>query len=46
MNTAKAMAEGACKAGLLKTIPEITTDTTLVEPGCYVEDLNEVGPTF
>ncbi len=33
VNTAKAMAEGARKAGLLETIPEITTDTTLVEPG-------------
>ena len=46
VNTAKAMAEGAKKAGLLKALPDITTDTTLVEPGCYVVDINEIGPTF
>ena len=46
VNTAIAMAEGARKAGLIADIPEVTTDTTLVEPGCYVEDLNQVGPTF
>lgn len=46
VNTAIAMAEGARKAGLIAEIPEVTTDTTLVEPGCYVEDLNQVGPTF
>ncbi|KZY17972.1 histidine phosphatase family protein, partial [Alcanivorax sp. HI0035] len=46
VNTAIAMAEGARKAGLIDEIPDITTDTTLVEPGCYVEDLNQVGPTF
>ncbi|HBC18890.1 MAG TPA: histidine phosphatase family protein, partial [Alcanivorax sp.] len=33
VNTAIAMAEGARKAGLIAEIPEVTTDTTLVEPG-------------
>ncbi|MED5238083.1 MAG: histidine phosphatase family protein [Pseudomonadota bacterium] len=47
VNTAKAMAEGAVKAGLMAQAPEeIEVDTTLVEPGCYVVDINEVGPTF
>lgn len=44
--TAEAMAEGARDAGLIETLPEVITDTTLVEPGCYVEDINRVGPTF
>ncbi len=46
MDTATAMAEGAREAGLIDTLPEVITDGTLVEPGCYVEDLNRVGPTF
>ncbi|MDX1804968.1 MAG: histidine phosphatase family protein [Alcanivorax sp.] len=48
VDTARAMAEGARDAGLLvgDVEPEIVTDTTLVEPGCYVEDLNRVGPIF
>ncbi|EKF72777.1 phosphoglycerate mutase [Alcanivorax hongdengensis A-11-3] len=48
VDTARAMADGAREAGLLVEAPEpeIVTDTTLVEPGCYVEDLNLVGPQF
>lgn len=46
VDTATAMAEGAREAGLIDTLPEVITDGTLVEPGCYVEDLNRVGPTF
>ncbi|MCU5785362.1 phosphoglycerate mutase [Alcanivorax marinus] len=46
VDTARAMAEGAREAGLIDHQPEVITDDTLVEPGCYVEDLNRVGPTF
>lgn len=46
VDTAKAMAEGAKKAGLLAELPEVQTAMTLVEPGCYVEDLSAVGDTF
>ncbi len=44
--TAEAMAEGALEAGLMPTLPEVITDMTLVEPGCYVQDINRIGPTF
>jgi len=46
VDTATAMAEGALEAGLIPAMPEVVTDPTLVEPGCYVEDINRVGPTF
>ena len=46
VDTARAMAEGARGAGLIDHEPEVITDSTLVEPGCYVEDINRVGPTF
>ena len=46
VDTARAMAEGARGAGLIDHEPEVITDSTLVEPGCYVEDMNRVGPTF
>ena len=46
VDTAQAMAEGAHGAGLIDHEPEVITDSTLVEPGCYVEDMNRVGPTF
>ncbi|WP_101676370.1 histidine phosphatase family protein [Alloalcanivorax mobilis] len=46
VDTAEAMAEGAREAGLIDRVPEVITDATLVEPGCYVEDINQVGPTF
>ncbi|MBM7334242.1 MAG: histidine phosphatase family protein [Alcanivorax sp.] len=46
VDTARAMAEGAREAGLIDHQPDVITDDTLVEPGCYVEDLNRVGPTF
>jgi broad specificity phosphatase PhoE len=46
VDTATAMAEGALEAGLIEALPEVITDPTLVEPGCYVEDINRVGPTF
>tara|TARA_A100001391_G_scaffold134582_2_gene93380 strand:+ start:201 stop:875 length:675 start_codon:yes stop_codon:yes gene_type:complete len=46
VDTARAMAEGAHGAGLIDHEPEVITDSTLVEPGCYVEDMNRVGPTF
>lgn len=46
VDTARALAEGALEAGLIGARPEVITDSTLVEPGCYVEDINRVGPTF
>ena len=46
VDTATAMAEGALEAGLIEALPEVVTDPTLVAPGCYVEDINRVGPTF
>lgn len=46
VDTAEAMAEGAREAGLIDRLPDVVTDATLVEPGCYVEDINQIGPTF
>ncbi|MEQ9507797.1 MAG: histidine phosphatase family protein [Alloalcanivorax xenomutans] len=46
VDTAKAMAEGALRAGLIDRPMDVLTDNTLVEPGCYVQDMNRVGPTF
>jgi broad specificity phosphatase PhoE len=46
VDTAKAMMEGGLQAGLLSEPVEIERTMTLVEPGCYVEDVALVGPHF
>lgn len=46
VDTAKAMMEGACEAGWLAAPLPIEQSTVLVEPGCYVEDINAAVPHF
>lgn len=46
VDTARAMMDGAVAAGLLEAPLEIERSMTLVEPGCYVQDVAQVGPHF
>lgn len=46
VDTATAMLEGLEAAGLQAAPVEIEHVQTLVEPGCYVEDIARVGPRF
>src|SRR5690606_4981580 len=46
VDTARAMMVGAVAAGLLEAPLEIERSMTLVEPGCYVQDVAQVGPHF
>ena len=46
VDTAQAMMEGGIEAGLLSAPLEIERSMTLVEPGCFVEDVARVGPHF
>ena len=46
VDTAQAMMEGALAAGLLDAPLDIERSMTLVEPGCFVEDVAQVGPHF
>lgn len=46
VNTAQAMMEGAISSGLLEAPGDIEHTMQLVEPGCYVQDINAVGPMF
>lgn len=46
VETARAMGEGGLGAGLVREPLEPETVPTLVEPGCYVEDVRRVGPEF
>lgn len=46
VDTAEAMMAGACESGLLAQPLPIEQSTVLVEPGCYVEDINAAVPHF
>ena len=46
MDTARALAEGAGKAGLHQGEVQVEQVMALVEPGCYVEDIGRIGPLF
>ncbi|PKM22356.1 MAG: histidine phosphatase family protein [Gammaproteobacteria bacterium HGW-Gammaproteobacteria-14] len=46
VDTAAAMMEGGMAAGLVKAPLTVEQSMTLVEPGCYVEDVQLVGPHF
>lgn len=46
MDTARALADGAAEAGLWRGEVNIEQTMQLVEPGCYVEDIGQIGPLF
>ncbi len=46
VDTAAALQQGGREAGLIDQELPIHTCMELVEPGCYVEDINTVGPHF